>query len=75
MSINNSTITNIATATGIVAALLLALNLNMFLIAYYLFFLSSFLWAVFAYRTSNRQLLIMNIVFSVINAIGIYNFS
>ncbi len=74
MLISNSLITNIATSTGVVAALLLALNLNMFLVAYVLFLLSSVLWAIFAHRTNNRQLLIMNVVFSVINTIGVYNF-
>jgi len=72
---SNTLVTNTATTTGIVAALLLALNINMFLVAYCLFLISSILWAIFALRTSNRQLLIMNVVFTVINAIGTYNFS
>lgn len=72
--ISNSTITNIATVTGVVAALLLALNISMFLVAYCLFLTSSLLWAIYAHRESNQQLLTMNVVFSIINSIGVYNF-
>lgn len=67
-------VTNVATVTGVTAALLLALNLDMFFIAYLLFLSSSILWSVFAYNTNNNQLLVMNIIFSVINTIGVYNF-
>ncbi len=70
-----SLLTNTATTTGIVAASLLALNINMFLVAYVLFLVSSILWAVFALKTNNTQLLIMNVVFSIINTVGVYNFS
>jgi len=72
---SNNYITNTATTTGITAALLLSLNINMFLVAYMLFLTSSILWAIFAQRTSNKQLLVMNIVFSIINTIGVYNYS
>lgn len=72
---NNTIITNIATVTGITAALLIALNIDMFVFAYIMFAISSVLWAIFAFRTSNKQLLIMNVVFSSINMIGIVRFS
>lgn len=72
---NETAITNTATVTGVSAALLMALNLNLFVIAYSLFIISSVLWAVFAYRNSNRQLLIMNVVFSLINLVGLIRFS
>ena len=72
---NNTAITNSATTTGVAAALLMALNLNMFTLAYSLFIVSSVLWAIFAYRTSNRQLLTMNIIFVIINVIGLVRFS
>ena len=67
---NNTIITNTATITGVTAALLLALNLNMFITAYVLFFFSSMLWSIYAFRTSNNQLLIMSLIFSFINLIG-----
>ena len=72
---NNTAITNSATTTGVAAALLMALNLNMFVLAYSLFIISSVLWAVFAHRTSNRQLLTMNVIFIIINVIGLVRFS
>jgi len=71
---NDSLITNIATVTGVAAALLMALNLNMFFIAYLLFVTSSILWAIYAYRNRNNQLLVMNIIFSIINLIGLIRF-
>jgi hypothetical protein len=72
---NNSLISSIASVTGVIAAILLALNINMFLVAYVLFLISAILWAIYSIRTSNNQLLIMNAIFIVINSIGVYNFS
>lgn len=72
---NLSTMQATATTTGIIAAVLLALNIDMFLTAYILFFISASLWALYAYIVANRQLLVMNIVFVCINAMGVYNFS
>jgi len=72
---NQRTIDNTATTTGVSAALLIALNLNMFLVAYILFTISSVLWSISAYRSNNRQLLTMNVIFTVINTIGLIRFS
>jgi hypothetical protein len=72
---NETTITNTATVTGVAAALLMALNLNLFILAYSLFITSSVLWSVYAYRNNNRQLLIMNVIFSLINLVGLVRFS
>ena len=72
--INETTITNTATITGVTGALLMALNLNMFILAYSLFITSSVLWAIFAYKNKNKQLLIMNVIFSLINLIGLIRF-
>jgi len=72
---NDTTITNTATVTGVVAALLMALNLNIFIIAYILFISSSTLWGIFAFKNNNKQLLIMNIIFTIINIIGLIRFS
>jgi len=66
---------NIALVTGVIGALLLALNIDMFVLAYILFGTSSILWAVFAYKNKNNQLLIMNVIFTIINFIGLYRFS
>jgi len=72
---NEVAITNTATVTGVVAALLMALNLNMFILAYSLFIVSSLLWSIFAQRNNNRQLLVMNLVFTLINLVGLIRFS
>ena len=72
---NETTITNTATVTGVMAAILMALNLNQFVLAYSLFITSSVLWSIYAYRNNNRQLLIMNIIFSLINVICLVRFS
>ena len=72
---NETTITNTATVTGVAAALLMALNLNLFVLAYSLFITSSVLWSIYAYRNDNRQLLVMNVIFSLINLVGLVRFS
>jgi len=72
---SDTTVTNTATTTGIAAALLMALNLNMYILAYSLFITSSLLWAIYAYRQNNRQLLTMNVIFTLINIVGIIRFS
>lgn len=74
-SFNTKLITNSATVTGIVAALLLALNINQFILAYILFLTSAILWSIFAIKDNNNQLLTMNIVFACINIIGLIRFS
>jgi len=72
---NEKAITNTATITGITAALLMALNLNIFILAYVLFIISSVLWAIFAWRNNNKQLLVMNLIFTAINLVGLIRFS
>jgi ribonuclease PH len=72
---NDKLILNLATITGIVAALLLALNINQFILAYSLFLTSSIFWVVFSIKDKNHQLLTMNVVFACINIIGLIRFS
>ena len=72
---NETAITNTATTTGVVGAVLMALNMNLFTVAYLLFTISTVLWSIYAYRNSNKQLLIMNIIFSLINLVGLIRFS
>jgi hypothetical protein len=67
-------LTSIGTIFGISGALLIALNIDMMLLAYSLFLLSVIIWGHFAISTNNQQLLIMNAVYGIINLIGIYNF-
>jgi uncharacterized membrane protein len=60
--------------TGVFGALLIALNIGMFLQGYILFMISSLTWVMYALRTSQKNLLILNIVFSAVNLIGLINF-
>lgn len=71
----NKSITNMATGTGIIAALLIALNINQFVLAYVFFLISAVLWSIFSIRDGNKQLLLMNVVFGIINMIGLIRFS
>jgi len=75
MRISETFITNSATTTGVTAAMLMALNLDLFMLCYTLFITSSILWSIYAYNNDNRQLLIMNVVFSLINLVGLVRFS
>lgn len=64
-------IDTIACWTGILAALLLALNIKYSPFAYILFFISSFLWVEYGLMIKNKSIVVMNFVFSIINLIGI----
>lgn len=60
--------------TGITGALLIALNMDLFLLGYIIFLSSSVAWVIYAIRTAQKSLLTMNLVFGCINIIGVYNF-
>jgi hypothetical protein len=70
----NSILSLLGSTFGIVGALLIALNINMIAQGYMVFAMSSLFWVILAYRTSQRQLLTMNVVFIVINVIGLINY-
>ena len=61
----------LASATGIAGALLLALNIGYRQLAYLLFTFSSLAWLSIAITIDNKPLLLMNLIFSAINIIGI----
>lgn len=63
----------IGAMAGIAGALCIAIGYDMFL-GYGLFLLSSVLWIAYGFVTQNFSLGAMNVVFTVINAIGIYNY-
>ncbi len=68
-------LTKIASASGILGAILIALNINQFILGYCFFALSALLWSFYAYKTQNKELLYMNEVFLLINLLGLYRFS
>lgn len=62
----------IAAWSGVLAAILLALNIDISKYSYLLFLLSSMLWTEYGIRIKHVELAIMNAVFSFINIIGIF---
>jgi len=59
---------------GIGGAVLIALNIDMFVIGYILFLISSLAWVWYAISTKQLNLFLLNFVFGIINSIGLYNF-
>jgi hypothetical protein len=75
MTRTNNILSASGSTLGITGAIMIALNIGLFFLGYILFFISALVWVVYAYRTEQSSLLRMNVVFAVINAVGIYNFS
>jgi hypothetical protein len=71
----NKVLSALGLLAGILGALMVAMNAGLFVLGYTLFLTSSIAWVVYAYRTKQINLMIMNIVFGLINIIGLYNFS
>jgi len=64
----------LASLLGIIGAILLALNIGYNYEAYIIFFISSVLWSLVAFVTHDKPLLYMNIVFVIINIIGVLSY-
>lgn len=60
----------LASATGIIGALIIAMNIGVIHIGYAVFIVSSFSWIFYSIKTKQNSLLFMNIVFGIINIIG-----
>ncbi len=60
---------------GMVGAVLIALNINQFVAGYIFFIGSTLFWIVYAVFIKNKSLGFMNIVFLIINIIGLVNFA
>ena len=71
----NKIFSTIAMITGVIGAFLIALNMNLFLLGYSLFLFSAIAWIIYALRTKQINLFLLNAVFAGINAMGLYNFS
>ena len=65
----------LASITGIIGALIIALNIGLPHIGYAVFLISSILWILYSIKTKQYHLLGMNIVFGIINVIGLINFN
>jgi len=62
----------LGTVLGILGASLLSFNISFSKYGYILFFLSSVMWIIVAYKKNDNALLTLNIFFFLINSIGIY---
>lgn len=71
----NKVLSSIGLWAGVIGAVIVAANIGLFHVGYTLFLTSSLAWIVYAHRTKQTNLMVMNIIFSFINAMGLYNFS
>jgi hypothetical protein len=60
------------TILGIIAAVLLAMNIDISPYSFILFGISSILWFIYAYRIGEYSLMWMNIVYFIIDAFAVY---
>jgi nicotinamide riboside transporter PnuC len=63
----------VGTITGIIGALLIAFNFELSKFGYLFFLVSSTTWLVQAKQNNDKALMLINIVFTVVNIIGIIN--
>jgi len=71
----NNLLSKVGSLTGIIGALLVASNSGLGLAGYMLFATSSITWIIYSHRTKQKDLLQMNIVFGLINVLGLINFA
>ncbi|WP_130472385.1 nicotinamide mononucleotide transporter [Candidatus Magnetaquicoccus inordinatus] len=62
----------IGTTTGVVGALLVAMNIPQSGYGFLLFLVSSISWFIAAYRMREISLMILQAVFTVINLVGVW---
>lgn len=70
----NNVLSAIGLITGLSGSLFIALNIGLFTLGYTLFIISSVSWMIYAYKTKQSSLLVLNMWFLIVNIIGFYNF-
>jgi len=68
------TVDFIGTIFGIIGAIIVSFNLGINSIGYVFFWLSSLLYIIYANKTNQKNLLYLNIVFLIINTVGIIQY-
>lgn len=63
----------LATILGLLGSSIIAFNIGFVWVAYIVFLISSLIWVYIASTIEEYNLMLLNIGFSLINAIGIYN--
>lgn len=71
----NKVLSTIGLVAGVIGAFMVAMNSGLFVLGYSLFLTSSIAWIAYAIRTKQTNLMTMNVIFGLINALGLYNFS
>jgi len=69
------TIDLIGTIFGIIGALIVSFNLGINMVGYIFFWISSLLYIIYAKRTNQKNLLVLNVFFLIINTIGIFRYA
>jgi nicotinamide riboside transporter PnuC len=62
----------IGSFTGIIGAILVAMNFEFSKFGYIFFIISSITWGIQANKNKDKALLLINVAFTIINSIGIY---
>jgi nicotinamide riboside transporter PnuC len=62
----------IGSFTGIIGAILVAMNFEFSKFGYIFFIISSITWGIQASKNKDKALLLINVAFTIINSIGIY---
>lgn len=62
------------TIFGILGAILLSLNVGLNWIAFILFLINSILYIIYGKQSNNKNIITLNVVYFILNLIGIYNY-
>jgi hypothetical protein len=64
----------LGTITGILGAIIVASNINLNFYGFFLFLLSSIFYIIYSIETNQKNLLVLNIVFTIIDIIGMIRY-
>lgn len=65
---------NIATLTSIIGSILIATNINLNKIGFIFFLIGTIFWMVYGIKSKNKQIIIMNSVYFIINIVGLFRY-
>lgn len=65
---------NIATLTSIIGSILIATNINLNKIGFIFFLIGTIFWVVYGIKSKNKQIIIMNSVYFIINIVGLFRY-
>lgn len=65
---------NIATLTSIIGSILIATNIGLNKIGFIFFLIGTIFWMVYGIKSKNKQIIIMNSVYFIINIVGLFRY-